>query len=645
MHVVAGREEDRRVKIEDWQQTDPMSDEVREETGPGTMEARLATLEAIVRRQQGEIQRLRDRVGLLEAEAGHMPESNKRAKLAPPPADAFSPLGDEAVSLCASYLGACDLVQLGRTCRRFGAGRDGGRPSLVDGAARQMFHEAATACEKECLTRYEGEETHVKLLKELEGLRKPLELDILFAGVSHFGGTKATIQCGRSTDYAYDQGSAISSHIMRSGRHYAKFKVKQMAGDAINIGIIRPLLKKNDRMDFNFHPVGRIALSSYEGSLISKLLPKFDRSSCNVSGVDGCLFSRHQIRIWAREEEVGSVGLSSSSLATLRMSQLDIISTVLNKHARRLRAPELVEARTAQPRRVEVDLEAPRPGVRASVDADPPAAHSSAALFVVAAVFGGAPAGSGRRAREVGHGATPDSELDLDRVSVAVVAVVGDRRGTPPVRQIEAARDGKIDAARYVVNAVPADFPRALPRRLLPRRRPEVPLQEVVHLGDETADPVEVLVVLPDVLGDGPAARGRRDRVPALLPYGRHRETPRGRDSPGRVFASPLLSNEAVTGVAGEAGQGESLYARYRIGLPEIDRPKLFLLKATIPRTKRKFLGRPRLRHRWPDTSLREPGRVRMRRRKWQKFGPVLWGLGLVISARRTSIFLSPSGL
>ncbi|EJK54425.1 hypothetical protein THAOC_25949 [Thalassiosira oceanica] len=126
------------------------------------MEARLTTLEAIVRQQQGEIQHLRDRVGLLEA--GHVPESNKRAKLAPPPADAFSPLGDEAVAYCASYLGACELVQLGRTCRRFGAGRDGGQLSLVDGAACQIFHETATADEKECLTRYEGEETHVKIL-------------------------------------------------------------------------------------------------------------------------------------------------------------------------------------------------------------------------------------------------------------------------------------------------------------------------------------------------------------------------------------------------------------------------------------------------------------------------------------------------
>jgi len=121
-----------------------------------------------------------------------------------------------------------------------------------------MFHEAATAHEKECLTRYEGEETHVKLLKELEGLRKPLELDILFAGVSHFEGSKATIKFihyNGARDYPYHEGSAISSHIMRSGRHYANFKATQMASDEINIGIIRPLLKKNNRMDYDFHPV------------------------------------------------------------------------------------------------------------------------------------------------------------------------------------------------------------------------------------------------------------------------------------------------------------------------------------------------------------------------------------------------------
>ncbi|EJK64743.1 hypothetical protein THAOC_14494, partial [Thalassiosira oceanica] len=246
--------------------------EVQGEAGRGTMEARLETSEAIVMQLQGEIQHLRDRVGMLEAEAAggrtSARASNKRAKPAPPPADALSPLGDEAVAYCASYLGACDLVQLGRTCRRFGAGRDGGRPSLVDGAARQMFHEAATAHEKECLPLYEGEETHVKLLKELEGLRKPLELDILFAGVSHLGGSKVAIQCSSSTDYRYDHGSAISSHIMRSGRHYAKFKVKQMASDEINIGIIRPLLKKNNRMDFDFDPVVKEDfISDYESDI------------------------------------------------------------------------------------------------------------------------------------------------------------------------------------------------------------------------------------------------------------------------------------------------------------------------------------------------------------------------------------------
>jgi len=146
---------------------------------------------------------------------------------------------------------------LGRTCRRFGAGRDGGQPSLVDGAARQIFHETATADEKECLARYEGGETHVKLLKELEGLRKPLELDILFAGASHLEGSKATIHFTRyndAGDYVVN-GSAISSHIMRSGRHYAKFNARQMTRNGINFGIIRPLLKKNNRMDYDFHPV------------------------------------------------------------------------------------------------------------------------------------------------------------------------------------------------------------------------------------------------------------------------------------------------------------------------------------------------------------------------------------------------------
>ncbi|EJK44531.1 hypothetical protein THAOC_36921 [Thalassiosira oceanica] len=328
--------------------------EVREETARGPWKHALASLEAIVRQQQGEIQRLRDRVGLLEAEAGHMPASNKRAKLAPPPADAFSPLGDEAVACCASYLGACELVQLGRTCRRFGAGRDGGRPSLVDGAARQMFHETATAHEKECLPLYEGEETHVKVLKELEGLRKPLELDILFAGVSHFEGSKATIKCSSSTDYRFDSGSAISSHIMRSGRHYAKFKVKQMSlsrelrhlsfvRDEINIGIIRPLLKKNDRMDSEFHPVCWDDFrtrydSDVDFTIRASHWGDGNVNCCTYYGVDGsCYWSSGEgegnlfDREWPRNEGMGVDPCTMGLLLDLNAGTLTVY-----KNSRRL---------------------------------------------------------------------------------------------------------------------------------------------------------------------------------------------------------------------------------------------------------------------------------------------------------------------
>ncbi|EJK44935.1 hypothetical protein THAOC_36486 [Thalassiosira oceanica] len=316
---------------------------VQGEASPGTMEARLATLEAIVRQQQGEIQHLRDRVGLLEAEAAgcrtSARASNKRAKLAPPPADAFSPLGDEAVAYCASYLGACDLVQLGRTCRRFGAGRDGGQPSLVDGAARQIFHEAATAHEKECLPRYEGEETHVKVLKELEGLRKPLELDILFAGVSHFVGSKSTIKFHHHNDagdYAYDEGSATSSHIMRSGRHYATFKARQMTGDAINIGIIRPLLKKNDRMDFNFHPVVTEDFTSdYESHVDFTIRASHwgdeNVNCCTFFGVDGsCWWSSGEgtcnegDREWWGNQSMGVVPCTMGLLLDLKAGTLTV---------------------------------------------------------------------------------------------------------------------------------------------------------------------------------------------------------------------------------------------------------------------------------------------------------------------------------
>ncbi|EJK57675.1 hypothetical protein THAOC_22252, partial [Thalassiosira oceanica] len=263
-----------------------------------------------------------------------------RAKLPPPSTDAFSPLGDEAVAYCASYLSACELVQLGRTCRRFGAGRDGGQPSLVDGAARQIFHETATVNEEECLPRYEGEETHVKVLNELEGLRKPLELDILFGGVSHFG-SMATIQFNRCID---DEGSAIiSSHVMRSGRHYAKFKVKQMTSDEINIGIIRPLLKKNDRMDFDFHPVvWEDFITRYESDVDFTIRSSHwgdgNVNCCTYYGVDGsCWWSsgegtRHEFNVeWSGNQSMGVDPCKMGLLLDLKAGTLAVY-----KNSRRL---------------------------------------------------------------------------------------------------------------------------------------------------------------------------------------------------------------------------------------------------------------------------------------------------------------------
>ena len=157
----------------------------------GTMEARLAALEAIVRQQHSEIQHLRDRVGFLEAEAGHTPAANKRAKPTHPSTDqpdrrnlpmsrppSASSLHNDLLIRCASYLDAEGLARLGRTGARFGIPQAGERRSLVNEAAHRRFVRSATSSEKWNLPKY-GDESDVGLCRALEQLRKPLCFDEL----------------------------------------------------------------------------------------------------------------------------------------------------------------------------------------------------------------------------------------------------------------------------------------------------------------------------------------------------------------------------------------------------------------------------------------------------------------------------------
>ncbi|EJK56904.1 hypothetical protein THAOC_23115 [Thalassiosira oceanica] len=90
-------------------------------------------------------------------------------------------MGSDLLTRCASYLAPIDMVQLGRTGKRFGHVQPGCQRSFVKEAAHQEFL-CASECEQEALPKYE-DESDVKLYRELLSMRQ--DLAIAWAAFEH----------------------------------------------------------------------------------------------------------------------------------------------------------------------------------------------------------------------------------------------------------------------------------------------------------------------------------------------------------------------------------------------------------------------------------------------------------------------------
>ena len=170
------------------------------------------------------------------------PRDNKRARLLPNAA--LVTLDDDLMIRSASYLDADGLVQLGRTCARFGIPQAGQRRSLVNGAAHQLFRQSATDEERKCLPKY-VDESDVGLCRALEQLRQPLRFDELVG--NGFGRQEhpARVTCKEDR---HGWSTAMSGHVMRGGRHFVEFVFANAEQGSLNIfaGVIRPVSLAND---------------------------------------------------------------------------------------------------------------------------------------------------------------------------------------------------------------------------------------------------------------------------------------------------------------------------------------------------------------------------------------------------------------
>ena len=180
---------------------------------------------------------LREEIASLKYGESKAVESRKRSKTEHL---ALTTLGNDATVHIASFLGANDIAWLGRTCGHFGRScvrSDGQMTSLVEEFAGRVFDDSATDYEKSVLVG--GRK--IKMLHELELMRLPLYFKQLIGDgdvikYSQWHHDMSTI----SMSYSSDNVTAISNHMMMTGKHYVKFC---MRGDPNNLdfGVMRPI--------------------------------------------------------------------------------------------------------------------------------------------------------------------------------------------------------------------------------------------------------------------------------------------------------------------------------------------------------------------------------------------------------------------
>ena len=212
---------------------------------------------------------------------------------------------DDTVVALASFLSPHDMLNLALTCKRFGdkhgaatkrsrrlaareAKKSSGREvrqkpdttiSLMEVAAHTALHAKCTDEEKNALPR-RGDESWIGIYQEFFKLfRHSLKFDKLVGGRIHYDTFKSLSSPNNMRSYVYAQQlpgqrntyCAISSNIMRAGRHSVLFAFDTLegVGGSIRCGIIRPTTKDITSLE-QCNPVNddlsRFSFKDYETS-------------------------------------------------------------------------------------------------------------------------------------------------------------------------------------------------------------------------------------------------------------------------------------------------------------------------------------------------------------------------------------------
>ena len=197
---------------------------------------------------------LREEIAGLKYGASTADKSRKRSKSEH---CVLMTLGNDATVHIASFVGAKDIACLGRTCGHFGRSyvrSDCQITSLADDLAGQVVDGSATDYEKSVL----AVGKNIKMLRELELMRLPLYFKQLIGDSDAIKYSQplqnmSTISVSYSDD---DNVTAISNHVMRTGKHYVTFYVcGETDLDLLDFGVVRPIKAWDKKGLRSFDPI------------------------------------------------------------------------------------------------------------------------------------------------------------------------------------------------------------------------------------------------------------------------------------------------------------------------------------------------------------------------------------------------------
>ena len=231
----------------------------------------LTSLQDKNRAQKEEIRALRAEKEYLEGRCRRLEErcvSLRGDRKDLPPQSIMLSFGIDHAAHIASFLESQDLANLSSTCKQFGLklhNHIGTRDVSLWQMIAHGLYESASEREKETLPACDGEVSPFLLYSELVELRKPLVFAQLFGrGIKHASGEKSHIvKCDISGfvkiplgGRLFDACTAVSSNVMRSGKHCVSFECPEGHGGDYPLwfGVVRPIPSKSKFCQSLFTP-------------------------------------------------------------------------------------------------------------------------------------------------------------------------------------------------------------------------------------------------------------------------------------------------------------------------------------------------------------------------------------------------------